>query len=103
MQHALATQLEERIIQLKDYEILDNTIIFGIATINTVFFYILDASSNNYNEYHWECLWYNDYILLISIDDNDIIQTWLDNGDKNNDDPADTDNCYHGNGIFGNN
>ena len=38
MQHALATQLEERIIQLKDYEILDNTIIFGIATINTVFF-----------------------------------------------------------------
>ena len=32
------TQLEEQIIQLKDDEILDNTIIFGITTINTVFF-----------------------------------------------------------------
>ena len=36
-----------------------------------------------------------------TIDDNDIIQIWLDNGDKNNDDPADKDNCYHGNGMFG--
>ena len=32
------TQLEERIIQLKDDEILDNTVIFGIATISTVLF-----------------------------------------------------------------
>jgi hypothetical protein len=48
------TQLEERIIQLKDDEILDNTVIFGIVTIHTVLYiYILDASSNNYNGYHW--------------------------------------------------
>ena len=36
-------------------------------------------------------------VILYTLDDNDRIQMWLDHGDKNNDDPADTDDCYHHN------
>ena len=51
--HGCPTQLAERIMQLKDDEILDNTIIFRIATDNKVHFYRLVAHSNCHNGYPW--------------------------------------------------
>jgi arylsulfatase A-like enzyme len=51
--HGCPTQLEDGIMQLKDDEILDNTIIFRIATDNKVHFYRLVAHSNCHNGCPW--------------------------------------------------